>query len=448
MKHKRALCGFQADGVFLYNLGIKASRGQYTPKKEKGSAPQTMIKVLVLADDVTGALDAGVKFSDAGLKTKVSLLPKIEETDTGASVLVLCVPTRHETPETAYRQVRALSARAAEKHIGCIFKKTDSALRGNVGAELAAVLDGSGEHELFFIPALPAMNRVTINGIHYINGVPVHESVFGDDPFEPVTESYIPALLEKQMNEPVEVITGATPPAPVNSGKRIAVLDCETQSGMEKLTRTLYESGRLHAVAGCSGLAEALAAALCGSVSETEAEPETERLTVVCGSMNPISLEQVAYAEKTGYAAVSVPVERLLETGLESAEGKAFLDALWAEYSKNEHLLIETGAANAARGELPEEIGKSVASLLGAILKDLLDRGAVSRLMIIGGDTLLGFMDAIGCRELSPQREILQGVVESEYIYRGVRHSVLSKSGGFGQTDLLLRLESEAPVHA
>lgn len=65
--------------------------------------------------------------------------------------------------------------------------------------------------------------------------------------------------------------------------------------------------------------------------------------------------------------------------------------------------------------------------------------------MIIGGDTLLGFMDAIGCRELSPQREILQGVVESEYIYRGVRHSVLSKSGGFGQTDLLLRLESEAP---
>ena len=50
-----------------------------------------MIKVLVLADDVTGALDAGVKFSDAGLKTKVSLLPKIEETDTGASVLVLSI---------------------------------------------------------------------------------------------------------------------------------------------------------------------------------------------------------------------------------------------------------------------------------------------------------------------------------------------------------------------
>ena len=35
MKYKRALCGFQADEVLLYNLGIKASRGQYTPNKRK-----------------------------------------------------------------------------------------------------------------------------------------------------------------------------------------------------------------------------------------------------------------------------------------------------------------------------------------------------------------------------------------------------------------------------
>ena len=447
MKQKSAAHSFKVKQALLYNLSIKANRGD-NPRKEKGGAPQTMIQVLVLADDVTGALDAGVKFSDAGLKTKVSLLPKIEAADTDASVLVLCVPTRHETPEAAYRQVRALSQRAAELGIGCVFKKTDSALRGNIGAELAAVLDGSGASELFFIPALPAMNRVTIHGIHYIDGVPVHESVFGADPFEPVTESFIPALLEKQLPAPVEILTGATPPAPVTAGKRLTVLDCETETGMEELTRTLLAEGRLHAVAGCSGLAAALATALSRHAAEAEAEPESERLTVVCGSMNPISLEQVAYAEKTLFHSISVPVERLLETGLESAEGKAFLDALWTEYSKNEHLLIDTGAANAAHGELGEEMGKRVASLLGTILKNLLDRGAASRLMIIGGDTLLGFMDAIGCRELSPQREILQGVVESEYIYRGVRHSVLSKSGGFGQTDLLLRLECEAPVHA
>ena len=33
---------------------------------------------------------------------------------------------------------------------------------------------------------------VTVGGIHYIDGVPVHQSVFGQDPFEPVRESCVP----------------------------------------------------------------------------------------------------------------------------------------------------------------------------------------------------------------------------------------------------------------
>ena len=403
-----------------------------------------MIDVLVLADDVTGALDAGVKFSAAGRKTKVSLLPTIDADGSKESVLVLCVPTRHEPADEAYRRVYALSQRAAELGIGCIFKKTDSALRGNIGAELAAVLDGSGSSELFFIPALPAMNRVTINGIHYIDGVPVNESVFGRDPFEPVTESYIPALLEKQLPSPTEVFTGATPPAPVNNGKRLTVLDCETQEAMEKTVRSLREEGRLHAVAGCSGLAEALASVL-GEGAEAPERPAAEKqLTVVCGSVNPISLGQVEYASHCGFDTVHVPVERLLACGPESREFADFLDELWAQCEASDKLLIDTGVVGSAEiggGASPEELGRRVAALLGAILKDLFDRGARTRLMIIGGDTLLGFMDAIGCRELTPLREVLPGVVEAGFTYRGELHSVLSKSGGFGQEDILLKLE-------
>ena len=48
------------------------------------------------------------------------------------------------------------------------------------------------------------MNRITRNGIHYIDGVPVHESVFGKDPFEPVADSYIPEILKGDV--PVTVV--------------------------------------------------------------------------------------------------------------------------------------------------------------------------------------------------------------------------------------------------
>ena len=43
-----------------------------------------------------------------------------------------------------------------------IYKKTDSGLRGNIGKELEAALAAGGEEYLTFIPALPAMNRITV----------------------------------------------------------------------------------------------------------------------------------------------------------------------------------------------------------------------------------------------------------------------------------------------
>ena len=71
------------------------------------------------------------------------------------------------------------------------YKKTDSALRGNIGAELSAALDGSGAGVLSFLPAFPRMNRTTAAGIHYIDGIPAAKSVFGQDPFNPVKESVL-----------------------------------------------------------------------------------------------------------------------------------------------------------------------------------------------------------------------------------------------------------------
>lgn len=116
-----------------------------------------MIKMLIIADDFTGALDTGVKFSAAGAKTKVSTDTEMDFTaDISEEVLVLCVPTRHLPAREAYDMIRRITTRAAAAYIGCIFKKTDSALRGNIGAELSAVLDGSGKNVSVLSPPCPA----------------------------------------------------------------------------------------------------------------------------------------------------------------------------------------------------------------------------------------------------------------------------------------------------
>ena len=60
-----------------------------------------------------------------------------------------------------------------------IYKKTDSLLRGNIGAELRALCDAAGSGPLVFAPAYPTGGRTTIDGIHRLEGIPVADASAG-----------------------------------------------------------------------------------------------------------------------------------------------------------------------------------------------------------------------------------------------------------------------------
>lgn len=164
-----------------------------------------MTRLLTIADDFTGALDTGVQFAARGARTCVVTDPAYDFSRVEAEnqVLVLDAETRHLTPEAACGVVRRAVEEALAAGFTHIYKKTDSALRGNVGAELAAVLEGAGAESLAFLPALPKMDRVTRGGVHYIGGVPVAESVFGQDPFEPVRCSSVAEIIAAQTDRAV-----------------------------------------------------------------------------------------------------------------------------------------------------------------------------------------------------------------------------------------------------
>jgi uncharacterized protein YgbK (DUF1537 family) len=188
-----------------------------------------MPKLLIIADDLTGALDTGVKFAEAGLTTAVSTRCESCPADSSADVAVLCADTRHLPGEEAYREIRSV-VEANRDRFPLLMKKTDSGLRGNIGAELQAFLDGTGERALAFLPALPEMHRVTLGGVQYIDGVPVSKSVFGRDPFEPVLDDDISVLLSRQCSVPTRVISREEAGSPLRDtvGPVIRIYDAET----------------------------------------------------------------------------------------------------------------------------------------------------------------------------------------------------------------------------
>ena len=81
-----------------------------------------------------------------------------------------------------------------------------------------------------------------------------------------------------------------------------------------------------------------------------------------------------------------------------------------------------------------------IASGVGQLVGALFASPAVGTLLLTGGDTLLQCMNSVGVHELEPICEMEHGVVLARFGCGGTTRYVITKSGGFGQADLLTAL--------
>ena len=410
-----------------------------------------MTKLLIIADEFTGALDTGVQLAARGAATRVLTGP-VKDMGTAASteILVVDAETRHLPPWQAGQTVAAVVEQALAVGIPYIYKKTDSALRGNIGAELEAVCRFSGG-TLPFFPAFPRIGRCTVGGVHYIEGVPVAQSVFGKDPFEPVTESRVTDLIALQSDLPAVSLPplGEASPMPAQTG--ILVFDAQTQEELLTTGRRMLREGGARILAGCAGFAAALPELLgIGGGGPAPLPALDRRLLVLCGSVNPITLAQLDAAEQAGFLRVRMRPEQKLDPDHWSSEAGRALLAGWIDRLGREgHAILDSndvpgGPSTADRARALgldiQDVRVRVSHSLGRILGALMDSQVAGTLLITGGDTLLQCMNEIGVHEMEPLRELASGVVLSRFEQGGRPRYLISKSGGFGAPSLLADL--------
>ena len=140
--------------------------------------------MIVIADDITGAAEmAGIAYR-LGLRVHLSM--NGEEKGHDCDVLVIATDTRSMTEIEAVEETR----RIAVAMKGCtLFKKTDSALRGHVVAELETLLRYTDYQQAIYLPANPSKGRTIREGIYYIGETPIHQTDFSFDPEFPATSS-------------------------------------------------------------------------------------------------------------------------------------------------------------------------------------------------------------------------------------------------------------------
>ncbi len=416
-----------------------------------------MVELMIIADDFTGALDTGVHFAGKGIPTKVTVSLDDGKNLADAfnpgqtAVLVIDAETRHVSKEQAFKKVYGIVAAGKKAGIPYIYKKTDSALRGNIGSELEAAFQAFGEQILSFIPAFPQMGRITKNGKQYIDGIPVSKSVFGRDPFEPVKKDSVKDIIHLQSQIPVKETKNPEEESWEEEG--ILVFDAETDEDMKKIGRSLATSGKGHLLAGCAGFALVLPELLGLKCQMPEKTALENKLFVLCGSVNPITRKQLDRGEAAGYPRISlVPQEKLMPEFWASQEGKRNIQKLLEQSKNNDCVILDSNDQNSMpdtlayageRGMDTEHVRRRISETFGVILKQIIEEGLQAVILVTGGDTLLGFMKQIRQWELHPLRELRPGCVLTSLSYKGREYHIITKSGGFGEENLLLELTEE-----
>lgn len=398
-------------------------------------------RLVVIADDITGAFDTGVQFHKYGAAVQVTTAMHLPEDLTAMDVLVIDAETRHASAQATYQTIGNLTRWVKARGVPHLYIKTDSALRGHVGMALRGALEASGCRLAAFAPAYPDMGRMTLHGRQMIDGEPLHRSVFGRDPFDPVQDSRIRDMLhlsgvavrEYPLDQPYD--TCVDQPC-------VAVFDVVTNADFAPIVAHLKAHGQLALTAGCAAFASYLPEVL-GLPRHPVPPPDTHGpLMVICGSLNPITRAQMAHGESAGCCHFSLAEEQLLQEAYwQSPEGRAWLGDVHQRIVREENILLDTGlqapAAQTQDAAL-EEKGKQIAGRLGWLLRQMIrmDQAEKYMPMIIGGDTLMGFLAQMERMDVTLEGEVLPGVVQFAVQMDGRKVSMLSKSGGFGNKGL------------
>ena len=408
-----------------------------------------MLRLAIIADDLTGALDTGIKFSKMGIGCQVITGNGFfaEDIDHSKEILVIDTETRHVHEQEAYAKVYNTAKLCMDLGIKYFYKKTDSALRGHIGSELAALYDVTGQ-SIAFVPALPKENRYTLGGIHYINGTPVSESIFGRDPLNPVRQSSVSMLIHEESS--LIVANVCEKDREIWPESQIAVFDAQTAEDLEEIAGRLVENDHIRVTAGCAGFAEVLATKIPFRKGRECLPLQSSKLFVVCGSINDVTKKQVLYAEEKGFKRICLTQDQKMAANyLQTEAGIHFKDDLKEICRQEDYILIDGFTENTVEDALayakdkgidPEDIPEIIARRLGEISTWLLSLEGNPALMIIGGDTLYSFILQLDKPVLDPVCEPVNGTVLMQVQTKNQHFPLISKSGGFGQENLIIEI--------
>jgi D-threonate/D-erythronate kinase len=429
-----------------------------------------MTRVLVVADDLTGANAAAAGFSRAGMRAVTVGLGGRWDAVAGFharfDVVVVTTESRHAAPQEVVDAVTR-SARAGWP-VDLVCCRIDTTLRGNVGvsaeALLRAVTELSGRRTVgLCLPAHPTAGRHTVDGYQMLYGRRLEETELARDPRAPVHTSSVAEVLGRgtslaTAHVPLSAVTGDAAALEdtlldaVRRGADVVIGDALTE---DHLTRTAVAAAAVARKADVDWVgvdpgpgSVALAAAL-GIRGHGEGGP----LLAVSGSATELtrvqlqslrSARRVHVVKPTATPGSPVPDVDATVTEL----GKVVQAALPGEV-----VLLATALVAEDVVPLDGEAGADLPRALGRVTRRVLQECVVDGLYTTGGDVTAAVLDELGARGLDVEDEVVPLAVAGEIVdgpWSGL--PIVTKGGLVGDADTAVacveHLARSAAAHA
>ncbi|HCH38511.1 MAG TPA: hypothetical protein DE191_03040 [Enterobacter sp.] len=388
-------------------------------------------EIVVIADDFTGANDAGVSLALSGKKVSVAFqTPFTDDTD----ALVINSDSRAMKASEAAEKLTqyAIDVHAAK----WLIKKIDSTLRGNPGAEVEALLRLSGKGQAIIAPAFPAAGRTTEEGLCLVNGVPVTETEFASDPKTPVRHAQVAKVLAEQTRLKSRVVTPAELATALKSDARLVIVDAQTDAELDQIINTAFACDEKPLLVGSAGLCDALARRL--------ATPR--QLLAVIGSMSEIAQKQIQRVRgQHNVSTVLIDINDVFN-GTMAGYQQQIARALAA----GQHCVVHTCADTQARHQIETlcqqrglsraALGETISAFLGALTRNALETRHPAALYVSGGDVAMAVASALNAQGFAISGQVAQCVPFGRFLGCRWQGPVMTKAGGFGTETTLLEV--------
>ena len=353
----------------------------------------------VIADDLTGAAEIGGIGIRHGYDVAI-LNSTVKKVD--SEILIIATNTRSLNPFEAGQIIESTTRDLLALRPDFIYKKLDSALRGNVGEELLVQLKVSKKLRALIIPSNPALGRTIEEGIYYVKGVPLDEYSSSGSFGGGVRSSEVKYLISKETRSSMTVVSKADS-LPAEG------LIVGNTANEEDLRNWVQKIDERTIPAGSSGFFDAI---LQDKIKhKDQAQPPThfgKKAVYVCGSAFIPSRKLVQKAKESGQKVIYMP-ENIFDLSEDYARNASqWADEIVREVSYGEKVILAVDEISSKRNE---NIGMIIKETFSQVLLKVVNEAEIEELVIEGGATAYSIIQRLGYNKFYPVQELSPGVI-------------------------------------